>query len=74
MLNKINQNVLSYTPYKKISFLISHIYQVNYSFGWHKNSKIVIVLEIKIAVLYPNANLLFRNSENSCFSVIPWKR
>jgi hypothetical protein len=41
-------------------------------FGWVGNSRITIVLGIGITIMYPNANLLFQNSENSCYSAIPW--
>jgi hypothetical protein len=34
------------------------------------NSRIVIVLGIEITVVYLNTNLLFRNSENNCYSTI----
>jgi hypothetical protein len=40
------------------------------TFGWLENSEIVVVLEIEIAMVQPNANLLFRNSENNCCSAI----
>jgi hypothetical protein len=40
-------------------------------FGWHENRRIVVVLRIGIITVQPNANLLFRNSENSCCSAIP---
>jgi hypothetical protein len=36
-------------------------------FGWVRNSRIVVVLGIGIIVVYPNVNLMFRNSENSCY-------
>jgi hypothetical protein len=32
-------------------------------FGWARNSIMTVVFEIEIAVVYPNTNLLFRNSE-----------
>jgi hypothetical protein len=41
-------------------------------FGWARNSRIDDVLRIKITVVYPNTNLLFRNSENNCYSAIMW--
>jgi hypothetical protein len=39
-------------------------------FGWVRNSRIIVVFGIEIAVVYSNANLLFQNSENNCYSVI----
>jgi hypothetical protein len=41
-------------------------------FGCARKSKITIVLGIGIAIVYPNANLLFRNIENSRYSAILW--
>jgi hypothetical protein len=41
-------------------------------FGWVRSNRIVVVLEIEIIVVYPNVNLLFRDSENSCYSAILW--
>jgi hypothetical protein len=43
-------------------------------FGSAKNSIIAAVLRIEIVIVYPNANLLFRNYENNCYSAIPWWR
>jgi hypothetical protein len=43
-------------------------------FGWVRNSRIATVLGIGITVVHPNANPLFRNSENNCYSAIPWGR
>jgi hypothetical protein len=40
-------------------------------FGWHENSGIAAVFRIEIATVQPNANLLFRNSENNYYSAIP---
>jgi hypothetical protein len=42
-------------------------------FGWDRNNRIVVVLvlKIRIAVVYPKINMLFRNNENSYFSAIP---
>jgi hypothetical protein len=34
-------------------------------FGWVRNSRITAVLGIEIAVVHPNANLLYQNSENN---------
>jgi hypothetical protein len=41
-------------------------------FGWVRNNRIAIVLGIGIAVVYPNTNLLFRNSKNNYYSAILW--
>jgi hypothetical protein len=38
-------------------------------FGWARNSRIIIVLGIKITVVHPNTNMLFRNNENICYSI-----
>jgi high-affinity Fe2+/Pb2+ permease len=42
-------------------------------FGWDKNSRIVAVIGIEITVVYLNVYLLFRNSENNCYSVVRMK-
>jgi hypothetical protein len=43
-------------------------------FGWVMNSRIAAVLRIKIeiTIVHPNANSLFRNSKNNCYSAIRW--
>jgi hypothetical protein len=41
-------------------------------FGWATNSRIDTVLEIGIAVVYSNVNLLFLNSDNSYYFAIVW--
>jgi hypothetical protein len=40
--------------------------------GWVRNNRITVIFGIKIVVVYPNTNLLFRNSENSYYSIILW--
>jgi hypothetical protein len=44
------------------------------TFGWHENSGIDIIFRIKIITVQLNVNLLFRNSENSCYSAIPMRK
>jgi hypothetical protein len=40
-------------------------------FGWHKNSGMIAVFGIEIIMMQLNSYLLFRNSENNCYFVIP---
>jgi hypothetical protein len=39
--------------------------------GWARNSRIVVIFRIKIVIVHPNANLFFRNNENSYYFTIP---
>jgi hypothetical protein len=47
-----------------------HFLEFKGKFGWHENNRIVVVFIIAIVTVQPNANLLFRNSENSYYSAI----
>jgi hypothetical protein len=53
--------------YKKTVILqnLKFILYTKGMFGWYENSRIVAVFGIRITTVQPNANLLFRNSENS---------
>jgi lipoprotein signal peptidase len=46
-----------------------HTIYHNGMFGWARNSRIAVVFGIGIVIMHPNANLLFQNSENSCYSM-----
>jgi hypothetical protein len=39
-------------------------------FEWTTNSRIAVVFGRELTVMYSNVNLLFRNSENSCYSMM----
>jgi hypothetical protein len=64
MNNIYGNNVAIVKPVKRNSFSTKGM------FGWARNNRIAAVLGIRIVVVYPNTNLLFRNSENNCYSVV----
>jgi hypothetical protein len=67
MNNAYENNVAIVKPVKRNSFSTKGM------FGWVRNSRIAAIFGIRIVVVYPNTNLLFRNSDNNCYSVVMMK-
>jgi hypothetical protein len=69
--------LLFFSQFRSILFLFSYYFNIIqpfemnlYMFGWVRNSRIAVVLEIRIIVVHLNTNLIFRNSENNYYYAI----